>query len=127
MTMHSEHDHLSIVDIRRGILSTDVVDAMKTMLNPGKGQLKNLPTLLLYNEKGLKLFEDITYLDEYYVTDAEIEVIQNYANEIVETVSAGSLVLELGSGYDLPVVHELFALRPATFDKECDCEGDSEY
>ena len=46
---------------------------MRKMLNPGKGKERKMPTLLLYDEQGLKLFEDITYLDEYYLTNAEIE------------------------------------------------------
>lgn len=104
MAVLSEKERPSVLDIRCGLLDTDIVGAMRTMLRPGEGQIKSLPTLLLYDEKGLKLFEDITYLEEYYLTNAEIEVLQAHAEELVKIVSAGSLVVELGSGYDLPVV-----------------------
>lgn len=60
-----------------------------------------MPTMLLYDAKGLQLFEDITYLEEYYLTNAEIEVLENYSDEIAKLVPADSLILELGSGYVL--------------------------
>lgn len=40
----------------------------------------------------------ITYLDEYYLTNAEIEIFQNSAQEIANFISSGSIILELGSG-----------------------------
>lgn len=58
-----------------------------------------LPTLLLYDEKGLKLFEEITYTEEYYPTAAEIEVLQVYANDIVKAVEAEAFLVELGAGF----------------------------
>jgi uncharacterized SAM-dependent methyltransferase len=44
------------------------------------------------------LFEDITYLDEYYLTNAEIEALKLHAGEIVARIPEGSRLLELGSG-----------------------------
>ena len=49
-------------------------------------------------EKGLKLFEQITYLDEYYLTNAEIEALTRHADAIAEHIPSGSRVIELGSG-----------------------------
>lgn len=49
-------------------------------------------------EKGLKLFEDITYLDEYYLTNAEIDSLNKHADAIAEHIPAGARVVELGSG-----------------------------
>lgn len=69
------------------------------MLRPGEGGEKRIPTMLLYDAKGFQLFEDVTYLEEYYLTNAEIEVLENYSGEIAELVPAGSLLLGLGSGY----------------------------
>merc|ERR1712093_736653 len=43
-------------------------------------------------------FEEITYLDEYYLTNAEIEVLRSYARNIAEAIPSGSMVVELGSG-----------------------------
>lgn len=42
----------------------------------------------------------ITYLDEYYLTNAEISILEAYADKIATTIPTGSMVVELGSGYD---------------------------
>ena len=90
---------VSITDIRRNGLNYALLDEFRNKLNSKNGEEKQLPTLLLYNEEGLKLFEDITYLDEYYVTNAEIEVLTNHASEIASRIPSGTMVIELGSGY----------------------------
>jgi uncharacterized SAM-dependent methyltransferase len=40
----------------------------------------------------------ITYLDEYYLTNAEINVLQKSADSIAEAIPSDSMVVELGSG-----------------------------
>ncbi|KAJ2016062.1 hypothetical protein IWW57_005583, partial [Coemansia sp. S610] len=42
---------------------------------PGGSTTKHrtLPTLLLYDNAGLELFDRVTYLPEYYLTDCEID------------------------------------------------------
>ena len=47
---------------------------------------------------GLKLFEDITYLDEYYLTNAEIETLTLHASGIAARLPDGIQLVELGSG-----------------------------
>lgn len=47
----------------------------------------------------MKIFEEITYLEEYYLTNAEIDVLQKYSERIVEHVPEGAQLIELGSGY----------------------------
>lgn len=56
-----------------------------------------LPTMLLYDEKGLQLFEKITYNPHYYLTNSEIEILQQHADEIAYNIR-NSTVIELGSG-----------------------------
>jgi uncharacterized SAM-dependent methyltransferase len=34
----------------------------------------------------------------YYLTNAEIEVLETYANNIAERIPSGSIIVELGSG-----------------------------
>ncbi len=67
-------------------------------LKPENGGKKSLPTLLLYDEAGLRLFEEITYLDEYYLTNQEIWILENYADRIAERIPDNALIVELGSG-----------------------------
>lgn len=73
---------------------------MKKLIKDGlREEEKTLPTLLLYDNKGLKLFEDITYLDEYYLTGQEIAVLERHAERIAERIPPDAILLELGSGY----------------------------
>jgi len=46
----------------------------------------------------LKLFEEITYLDEYYLTNSEIDALTKHADAIAEHIPAGARLIELGSG-----------------------------
>lgn len=104
MKPQNGHSNVSILDIREEELSFSLLDDIHQMLRPEEGGEKRMPTMLLYDAKGLQLFEDITYLEEYYLTNAEIEVLENYSSEIAKLVPAGSLLLELGSGYVLALV-----------------------
>lgn len=88
--------NVPIIDIRRTELDDDL---RNDILEGLRQEPKSLPTLLLYDEKGLNLFEDITYLEEYYLTNAEIEVLKRDAAEIVKRLPAESRLLELGSGF----------------------------
>ena len=103
-----------IIDIRRGKVENTILDDMQKQLRPQNGQEKQMPTLLLYDEVGLQLFEDITYLDEYYLTNAEIDVLKSYGEQIAQRIQPGSLVVELGSGYDhaFPASDQRSQLQP---------------
>jgi L-histidine Nalpha-methyltransferase / hercynylcysteine S-oxide synthase len=87
-----------IIDIRKARAEESILDNIKNGLRPDLGGDKTLPTLLLYDVTGLKLFEKITYLEEYYLTNTEIEVLEKYAGQIAERIQPNSIVLELGSG-----------------------------
>ena len=100
------YNGVSIVDIRQKGLGRSLIDDICEKLRPGKGKEKKLPTLLLYDERGLQLFEDITYLEEYYLTNAEIEVLTTHAAGIVNSIHEGSIIVELGSGYELTCLAE---------------------
>jgi L-histidine N-alpha-methyltransferase len=51
-----------------------------------------------YDELGSQLFEAICLLPEYYLTRAENEILERYANEIVATVGSPTTLIEMGSG-----------------------------
>jgi L-histidine Nalpha-methyltransferase / hercynylcysteine S-oxide synthase len=78
---------------------------MKGLLKPSGH--KSIPTLLLYDEVGLRLYDDITTeAPEYYLFAAEEEILQKHADEIAQVmhrrdngqVNTGEVVLELGAG-----------------------------
>jgi uncharacterized SAM-dependent methyltransferase len=43
-------------------------------------------------------FRQITYLEEYYLTNSEIQVLRRSARAIAKAIPSGSMVIELGSG-----------------------------
>jgi uncharacterized SAM-dependent methyltransferase len=108
-TPHTRHDDANgkgkgnnvcdIIDIRRSEIQLDILGDIRKQLRPdAAGAEKKLPTMLLYDEAGLRIFEEITYLDEYYLTNAEIEILTKWAGHIAERVPDGARVVELGSG-----------------------------
>ncbi|TQS35347.1 hypothetical protein Golomagni_04234 [Golovinomyces magnicellulatus] len=88
---------ISITDIRQNIPDLDLKRELLEYLKVTDGP-RSLPTLLLYNQRGLQLFEEITYLDEYYLTNAEIDILQRSIFDITSTMRSGSMIMELGSG-----------------------------
>ena len=97
-TAESDRPKAVIIDIRKDREGLDLLKGIQSGLRPAHGGKKSLPTLLLYDEAGLKLYEKLTYLPEYYLIDAEIEVLEQYAKNIAERIQPNSIVLELGSG-----------------------------
>src|SRR6059058_3858888 len=58
---------------------------------------KRLPTVWLYDERGSRLYEEITRLPEYYLPRREREILRARAPEIAARTRARTLV-ELGPG-----------------------------
>lgn len=92
-----------IIDIRQSLKEESLVGEIRKGLDVPDGVEKRLPTLLLYSQQGLKLFEDITYLEEYYLTNTEIALLEAFAASIAEQIPDGAILVELGSGYVRPV------------------------
>ena len=51
-----------------------------------------------YDQLGSQLFEAICLLPEYYLTRAENEILERYADEIVSSVDGEMTLVEMGSG-----------------------------
>src|SRR5580692_3710607 len=81
--------HLSPEDARSQMRA----DALKGL----QGEQKSIPPVWFYDERGSRLFEDITQLPEYYPTRAERALLQAHASSIAELSKADTLV-ELGAG-----------------------------
>lgn len=91
-------DAVNIVDIHQHDMKFSLVDDLFKKIDPSRGKRRSFPTLLLHDAKGLKLFEKITYLDEYYLTNTEIGVLTTHARRIVRRVPENAQLVELGSG-----------------------------
>ena len=59
---------------------------------------KALPSKLFYDERGSALFEEITRLPEYYLTQTELKILRDKAESIADAVQPGSAIVELGAG-----------------------------
>lgn len=87
---------VDVIDIRSPFAKHSLADAVYQGL---ESTPPTLPTMLLYDVQGLQLFEEITYLDEYYLTNAEIEALTAHAKTIAEIIPKYAQLVELGSGY----------------------------
>jgi hypothetical protein len=53
---------IDIIDIRRDAIETSLKHEITSMLNPARGA-RQLPTLLLYSERGLQLYEKVATIE----------------------------------------------------------------
>jgi L-histidine N-alpha-methyltransferase len=78
---------------RGGVLAGLAEDVREGLSAP----FKELPPKYFYDERGSRLFEEITELPEYYPTRAERSILGSRAAEIVAAAGA-EILIELGSG-----------------------------
>lgn len=91
------HSNVGFID---SDMPRDIISGLS--LPPGQRQL---PTMLLYDEQGLRLYDSITTeATEYYLFAAEEEILRKSADEIVKAMHYGKgttsaeAVVELGAG-----------------------------
>ncbi|KAF8744381.1 Histidine-specific methyltransferase, SAM-dependent, partial [Rhizoctonia solani] len=111
-----------VIDVRENASgnsspSNTVVDAIIEGLSKPSGS-RSLPTLLLYNERGLRLYDDITTkAPEYYLFGCEEQILSDHDDDIVRTMGAArrgeEVVIELGAGALRKTSHFLLALARA--------------
>lgn len=101
---------IHILDIRHiGDSNTSASASIADEIARGLGapfNLKTLPTILLYDERGLRLYDKITTdAPEYYPFGAEEEILREHAYDIVQLMHSrtggivrGEVVVELGAG-----------------------------
>jgi L-histidine Nalpha-methyltransferase len=90
-------------------------DAAATMARDVRAGLcaypKELAPKYFYDERGSRLFEQITELPEYYPTRAEREILDRRSAEIHAAAGAPGTLVELGSGSAAKTRHLLSAMR----------------
>lgn len=59
---------------------------------------KHLPCKYFYDAIGSALFEQITWLEEYYPTRTELAIVEQHAPEMAALLSSRCLLIEYGSG-----------------------------
>jgi len=84
---------------------TSLQSVATPFVDPKTGQsslLRSIPTMVLYDDRGLEIFDQITYNEDYYLTGAEIDIFVRHAEEIVRKNVAEdggeNVFIELGCG-----------------------------
>jgi len=62
---------------------------------------KTISPKYFYDERGSQLFDEITELPEYYLTDAELEIMREYVDEMTALIGKTASLIEFGSGSSL--------------------------
>jgi len=73
---------------------------------------RSIPSRFFYDACGSELFEEITRLEEYYLTRTETALLEAYGREIAELVGPGRVLVEFGSGSSRKTSLLLSALMP---------------
>ena len=85
---------------------------------------KTISPKYFYDERGSQLFDKITELPEYYLTDAELEIMQANVDEMAELIGKTASLIEFGSGSSLKTrvllenLDELAAYVPVDISEE---------
>ena len=69
----------------------DVLAGLKT-------QPRHLPCKYFYDDRGSRLFDRICQLDEYYLTRAELSIMEQSAREMAARIGPRAMLIEYGSG-----------------------------
>ncbi|EQC28154.1 hypothetical protein SDRG_14111 [Saprolegnia diclina VS20] len=72
--------------------------------------VRHVPSLVLYDAHGLEIYDQITYLDDYYLTNAEIDILASSADAMLAHVKDGDILIELGVGSMRKTSHVLDAI-----------------
>ena len=84
-----------LVDIRHDQSELCLVQLVRESLcNPKP----SLPSMALWDDEGLQLFEKITQLPDYYISGLEKQTIEQHCEDIARKIQPGSMVVDLGCG-----------------------------
>ncbi|KAJ6119771.1 hypothetical protein N7523_004051 [Penicillium sp. IBT 18751x] len=87
-----------IFDIRQDKENSGLCQELKESIQSACSNKTAMPDLLLWDEEGLRYFEDITRSTNYYLTNAEIHILNENSFQIAQQIGPGGLLVELGSG-----------------------------
>ncbi len=71
---------------------------LRDVLNGLQSRQKWLQCKYFYDEVGSKIFDDITELDEYYLTRTELSIMRESVSEMAAIFGPGDFMIEFGSG-----------------------------
>ncbi|EHA21088.1 hypothetical protein ASPNIDRAFT_45669 [Aspergillus niger ATCC 1015] len=88
----------NIIDIRSDKAETQLRQSLEASIHAACHGEAAMPELLLWDEQGLRYFEDVTYAPSYYLTNEEIGLLEKHKYQIAQHIPSGSMLVELGSG-----------------------------
>jgi len=100
---------------------TDAIDELVEGLSQPQ---KMISPKYFYDEAGSRLFEQITELPEYYLTDAELEIMRTHVDDMAALIGKQASLIEFGSGSSLKTrillehIDELAAYVPVDISAE---------
>jgi dimethylhistidine N-methyltransferase len=96
-------------------LKPGIVDMREEVLAGLTADPKRLSPKYFYDERGSRLFEQITRLPEYYLTRTELALFDRHLDELAAVVGAGTCLVEYGSGSSLKIRRLLQQIKPAAY------------
>lgn len=117
--MTDNADQLELTE-QRDRAASDLAEIVAGLSAPQK----MLSPKFFYDERGSRLFEDITELPEYYLTQTEIGIMEANAGEMAELIGKQASLIEFGSGSSLKTrmllasMHEPAVYVPVEISKE---------
>jgi dimethylhistidine N-methyltransferase len=96
--MHRPDPQLDLPRFNLHDLGWNKVSFLEALLDGLSRPQKAIPCHFLYDRRGMRYFEQICRLPEYYLQRTEIRILQRHAPEIAELIGADAVLYELGSG-----------------------------
>jgi uncharacterized SAM-dependent methyltransferase len=97
-----------VCDIRRKVESTDL---QKQIVSGLSSQPRSMPSLLLWDDEGQRLFNSFAQTASYYPYHKELEMLNHITDDIVGKTLDGSVLVELGCGCVLSQQERLSFVR----------------
>ena len=95
----STNKPFSVVDLTANIPQSNDSDFARAVMEGLSKTEKRLPSWLIFNDEGSKIFEEITELEHYHPTASEFEIFRGQKQTIAELLPDEPVhIIELGSG-----------------------------
>lgn len=88
-------ERIQLHDIRRQATAQSLVPCIVDGL---KSERRECPPLLLWNDRGLSLFDAVLDSPDYYPATREWSLLHNAVHKISYSISSGDRLIELGAG-----------------------------
>ena len=81
----------------------NIIEKKKILKGLNNKNQKKIDSKYFYDQRGSEIFEKITELTEYYITNKEIEILESKKSELLSILPSQSTIVEFGSGSILKV------------------------